>query len=64
MQEDVKQWNTLGRFKTAFSSGDHVDGLKGYQETVRTALEEMEVGKESLLVPPFTHYHATSFLLA
>ncbi|KIO24817.1 hypothetical protein M407DRAFT_25779, partial [Tulasnella calospora MUT 4182] len=43
VREKVEKWSSLGRFKKAFSSHDHAEALKEYQETIQTALEEMQL---------------------
>lgn len=44
--DEVMQWKSLGRFNKAYHSRDHAETLKSYQETIRTALEELQVGPE------------------
>ncbi|KIO30569.1 hypothetical protein M407DRAFT_20295, partial [Tulasnella calospora MUT 4182] len=43
VREKVEKWSSLGRFKKAFSSHDHAEALKEYQETIQTVLEEMQL---------------------
>lgn len=42
VQQKVIRWNSSGRFKRAFLAHDHAEELKGHQDTVQNALEEMQ----------------------
>lgn len=50
MHGKVKEWESLGRFSKAFNSRDHAEALKGYQGTIQTALEEIQVSTAHIVL--------------
>lgn len=47
--------NSSSTFKKLASSTDHADRLKGFQEKIRVALEELQVRRSSFTVALLAH---------
>lgn len=44
MRDRVEELNSIGTLRKAFQSASQAEALKGYQEKIRIALEELQVG--------------------
>ncbi|KAG9024220.1 hypothetical protein FS837_005444 [Tulasnella sp. UAMH 9824] len=62
IQQRVTDLNSSSALKKAFSSADRSETLKGYQDTIRTALEQIQVRNPSSIVTALAHLFAAQLL--
>ncbi|KAG8967742.1 hypothetical protein FRC05_001921 [Tulasnella sp. 425] len=59
IQHKIEDLNNSGVLQKAFSAKDRAEVLKGYQETIRTTSEQLQVREPSFITPALVNLFAT-----